>query len=77
MSYINNEFSIFWYFICFADAQKVKDMLNKVDQELKYVERECIDLKSNKYLEMIGAIYQETMHEEKAKELKEIGIYIC
>jgi hypothetical protein len=60
-----------------AAALKIKQLICDVDQELKYVERKCVELKAVDY--NAEYIYQEQdyLHKEYEEKCKNIGVSIC
>lgn len=61
----------------FADLQKVCDLINDVDMELKYLERLCIELKSVDYSAEYIGVMQDKYHEKYKEKCKDIGVSIC
>lgn len=60
-----------------AAAQKIKDLVCAVDQEIKAADRLCIDLDSTGYDLTYIIMIQDAMHDHYDAETGEIGVHIC
>lgn len=60
-----------------ADFNKVNDLVQDVDMELKYLERLCIELKAVEYDCSYIEILQDKYHEKYEEKSKDIGINMC
>ena len=60
-----------------ADYNKVMDLVKDVDQELKYLDRMLIKLRSVSFDAIYVASIQDELHEHYKEKQKDIGIDIC
>lgn len=60
-----------------ADFNKVMDLVEDVDMEVKKLDRMYLTLKSVNFNEVYIATVQESLHDEYRLQTKEIGIDIC
>lgn len=60
-----------------ADFNKVNDLIKDVDEELKYLERLCLELQAVDYDCSYIETLQDKYHEKYKEKCKEIGIDIC
>lgn len=60
-----------------ADAQRVMQLIEDVDMELKCLDRLIITLKSVSYNDVYIATIQDEMHEKYKNKTDDIGINIC
>lgn len=60
-----------------ADYNKINNLLEDVDSELKYLERLCIELKAVDYDCSYIEILQDKYHEKYKEKSKSIGVDLC